>query len=382
MTEREPAAAVDVIEIELTGDGPLAPGAPDDGDHALPPNWRRLVAIALIAGTPLGIGGGLLLRALESDDVDSTAPTTLPGDDPASVITTPPTLAPLDTLPPAVLAGDPLDEGPQPTTSQDRVLFEDAVVPPAYPELADVSLSEVFEYRIEPAVAALADDVARRSHTRIELGIEGYVLDVTIERDPVLDRYQVIFEQGGLTQVAIVDTATNSTYVNPGTDNLEIVLNAELLAGSTAADINEYFDRLLLGPVRPDTFGAAGTTGRSLHELDDVGTVRQFTTRVDGDSVPEWQIYLFSPVVEFRPEDRPSELDYLVYVDDEGDVVQVDGVATIGDVPQLIEHRIERLDDEHRVELPDPVTPPETTPTVTSAPPAPTATSVPLDAED
>lgn len=54
---------------------------------------------------------------------------------------------------------------------------------------------------------------------------------------------------------------------------------------------------------------------------------------------------------EFRIEDRPPELTYSVYVDDRGRIVQVDGVASIGSVQQLVRHRLDVLDPPESVDL-------------------------------
>lgn len=353
-----------MIEIELTGDGPLAPvEAPGDPDR-LPPNWRRLVGIALIAGTALGVTGALVLSTLEQDDPAAT--TTLPPDEIGSAITTPPTLRPLDTLPPADFAATEATEPPwddlRPPISAP---VEPLLALPSYPAVEEPAVSVAIPDTIEPAVAALADDVARRSRTHVELGIDGYALDVVIERDPVLDRYRVVFEFGAdRQQVAIIDAAAGITHVDPGTPDYATILNEDIVAGSDAADIHEFVDDLLLGPVRPDTISLPVTTAGDVYDLGGAGLARQFMTRVAGEDVPEWQIYTFSPVFEFRPEDRPQMLDYLVYVDARGDIIQVDGVAQVGDVGQLISHSLERLDESFRIDLPDPPAP-STVPTPT-----------------
>ena len=116
------------------------------------------------------------------------------------------------------------------------------------------------------------------------------------------------------------------------------------------------------GPLRSDTFNAAATRGRGVVEIDDVGEAREFVTSVDGELVPEWQIHAFGPVGEFAPSDRPALLQYLVYVDGQGRLVQVDGVSMIGIVPQLVRHRMTVLDEPPGIELPgDATLPPEGT---------------------
>ncbi len=198
--ERPIGRSTEIIDVPLTGPDDDPHARPDTG--APPTDWRRLLAIALVGGTVLGVGGSVLLLSADDDEPVPTD-TTLSADDIAAAITTPPTLAPRETLPAPDFAGDEV------ATSAD-------VTVPAYPEVPGVGLADLVQFDIGGAVGLLGDDVPRRSETHVELGVGGYVLDVTIERDPVRDRYQVIFESRGNTQVAIVDVPSGITYVNPG----------------------------------------------------------------------------------------------------------------------------------------------------------------------
>lgn len=334
-----------VTEVPLLGDEPEVTATTPADSSSPEPNRGRIVGLVLAGVAAIAVGL-VAVAAFASDD--DPPPTTVDPADLATEITTPPTLGPLEALPPP---GPAVVEEPQSTTSQDRALFG-RPPPPTYLEVPDSSLREIVRYDVADAVDRLDDDVARRSETRYELGAAGFVLDVTIERDPVRDRYQIVTESRGRQQVAIVDNATGTTYVNPGTDNRVEIPNAEIFEGSTATSVNEYFDRLLKGPVRPDSFVVAATRGRSLVSVPGVGAAREFVTNVDGDLIPEWQIYAFGPAFEFRPEERPRVLEYHVYVDEAGDVAQVDGVSTLGDVRQLVQHRLTLLDEPVPVELP------------------------------
>lgn len=344
--------AVEIIEIPLIGDEPTAPIGDEPPTGA--PNWRRIVGIGLVGGTGLGIAIGVIVLTSGSES-DAEPPTTGPSDpagEPADRITTPPTLAPLGTLPrPEITTAPTLDDGPLATSSQDRTLF-DTVEPPEYPGARDVTPSELDRYDLATAVTGLAEDLPRRSETQLELGRAGFVLDVTIERDPARNRYRLTFGFRGRTEVAIVDNATGSTYVDPGTDDWQIVANEEIIADSSATTVNEYFDRLLLGPIRPGTWNEAATSEGGVVVVDDVGPARRFDVAVSGDLVPEWQLYEFGPVNEFTAADRPSSLDYAVYVDDLGRVAQVNGVASVGTVAQLVQHRLVHLDEPVRIDLP------------------------------
>lgn len=356
-----------VTEVPLLGDGVEVTATSGPNEPELPPpNRGRAAAIAVGVVATVAVVA-FTTAALLGGDEEAASATTLDPGELATAITTPPTLSPLEALPPPEPV---LDEGPQPTTSQDWRLFDDNP-PPTYPEAPDITLRDVLQYDLLTAVARLADDVPRRSETHYELGTSGFVLDVTIERDPVRDRYRIITESRGQQQVAIVDGATATTYVNPGTDNRIEIPNAEIIENSTATTINEYFDRLLKGPVRPDSFVAQSTRGRSLVVIPGVGPAREFVTAVDGVAVPEWQIYAFGPTFEFRSGDRPTRLEYHVYVDDDDDVVQVDGISKVGNVTQLVQHRLTLLEQPAEVLLPAA----DETATAPSAPPATTSTT-------
>lgn len=334
------------------------------------PNRRRPARIALASGAVILLIAVSIVAIVRAAGSDETAPpTSTDASELAGTITTPATLRPLDTLPrvddPA-LTEEPVSGGPQPTTSQDRTLF-DSVVVPAYPGVPGIGLTDLVAYDIGAAVTLLADDVPRRSETHLELGTAGFVLDVVIVRDPERDRYQVTVDSRGESQVAIVDVETGTTYVDTAEGPIEVP-NDEIIDGSTATTINDYFDRLLLGPLRPDTYTATSTRGRSLVEIDGIGPARHFIANVRGDLIPEWQIYAFGPVFEFPVEDRPSLLEYHVYVTEGGDIAQVDGVSLVGDVPQLVQHTVTILDEPIVVELPDRVdAPSETTAPTTAA---------------
>jgi hypothetical protein len=354
--------AVDVFEIPLVGDGPFRPT--QESDDPTPPDYAggrgpivvAVIGIAIVALVIWAVTGG------SGDDRDLEDPGAAISGESAVAITTPPTLGQLEVLPPATVA-QPTVEAPRLADSASAEVFA-----PTYRDIAEVDLSELLRYDIADAVARLDGiDVPRRSETHLELGIGGYELDATIENDPVNDRYRITVESRVLTEVAIVDIASGTTYIDSGTDANTTVSNDDLLFGTGATDIRDFMDRLMSGPVRPDTFRAAGTRGRGLVEIDDVGVARQFVTNVEGALIPEWQVYVFGPTFEFEPGDRPSELEYFVYVNEAGDIVQVDGVAMLGNVPQLVQHRITTLDEPVEIDLPSESSPNESPPTTSAA---------------
>lgn len=337
-------SSIDVIVVPLVGDDDAgSPQSQADEPHR--PQWRRTIAIALVGGTVLGVAGAMLVLGSDDDPLE-TAATTIPPDELSARITTPPTL---ETLPPPE---DPATRRapPGPPTSAT------AVTVPSYPPVTDVGLVDLVQFDIAGAVDRLAEDRPRRSDTRVELGNGGFVIDITIERDPVLDRYRAVFRSGVRTEEVTIDVPGNRTVVvrelDSGPDLLELS-NDELLAGSGATSVNELFDPLLLGPLRPETFEAAATRGRGLVTVDDVRVARRFLTVVRGELIPEWQLYAFAPQFDFPIEDRPPLLEYSVYVSESGDVVQVDGVSLIGDVPQLVTHRLTEPAEPITIEMPD-----------------------------
>ena len=117
--------------------------------------------------------------------------------------------------------------------------------------------------------------------------------------------------------------------------------------------LDALFRHLLQGPVRADTIGSATVTPGELVVLDDNTTARAFTVRLPGRVVPEWQLYAFGPTDEFLPSDRPTQVEYTVYVDERNEVRRIVGLSDLGGIPQLIVHDIELLADPVRVDLPN-----------------------------
>ena len=336
-----------VVDVPLTGDAePTRPGV-----EAEPPttNWRRLMGVAMVIGVVAGMAVTVIRFATDDDESETGSPF----DDPATTITTPPTLRPLETL--------PLPGGTDALDAPDAAAIEpvnaptppDPVTVPVYPPAEGAVLSEIVQFDVVAALAGNDDDVARRADTHVELGYGGYVLDVSIERDPVNDRYRLVLASSDAREEVIVDVASGTTYIDPGTENTVTVRNDDVVTAGDAVDVDDYFDRLLRGPFRTDTYGPVATRGRGLVTIDGVGDAREYVTHVDGDLVPEWQIYSLGPVREFVPADRPDVLEYAVYVDAADRIVQVDGVAMLGTVPQLVQHRITLLDEPFAIELPD-----------------------------
>lgn len=339
-----------VVDVPLTGDAEIA--GPGDGPGPPTTNWRRFVGAALAAGVVAGVAITVVRLTVDDDGAETGSPV----DGSGTTITTPPTLRPLETLPLPGASDTPDAASIEPANAPTP---PDPVTVPDYPPTEGAVLSEIVQFDVVAALAGNDDDVARRSDTHVELGYGGFVLDVTIQRDPVNDRYRLVLAAGDTSEEVIVDVASGTTYIDPGTEQAVTMRNADIIAAGDHADVNDYFDRLLRGPFRTDTYDPVATRGRGLVTIDDVGDAREYVTHVDGDLVPEWQIYSFGPVREFTPADRPGVLEYAVYVDADDRIVQVDGVAMLGAVPQLVQHRLTVPSTPIVIELPDAAPDPE-----------------------
>lgn len=356
-----------VLAVEVGGAVDVPLSGPDDGisgtrpepDRSPGPDWRRAVAVALVGGAIAGIAVGVFVLLGDShDDGADVSADSEPAEEAGTAITTPPTLPPLETLP-------PIDDPSRTAGATDDTSAADGEQPdrspvierPAYPKVTDVGLADLMQYDIRGAIEALGDDRPRRSETRVELGVGGFVLDVVIERDADRDRYRLVLATGTFEEEIVTDVPGGTSYVTTtranGERSARSVSNAEILDAVDAGSIGELYDPLIVGPVRPDTYDAAVTRGRGVVTIGEVRLARQFISYVEGAEAPEWQVYAFAPTTEFRPEDRPELMEYAVYVSDTGDVVQVDGVSQIGDITQLVTHRVIEPDEPIVIEIPD-----------------------------
>ena len=209
-------------------------------------------------------------------------------------------------------------------------------------------------FDLDAAVERLGDDVARRSRTHVEVGPQAATIDVTIVRDPVNNRYQLSVVSTAGTWEAIVDVDTGLSY-RPVDGAWVAMPSSEVAIGIGSTALPGYLDRLMLGPLRPDTLRTATVEPGSTVFFPGTETIaRQFTALMPGDGVPEWQLYDLSVVATLPAESRPHQLVYQVYVDNEGDVIRVLGDAAIEDAHQLVIHQLVRLVEPEPVLLPDP----------------------------
>lgn len=359
------------IEIPLTGGGPLTPRggaqtAPDDRPD--PTNWRRVVGLASLAGVVAGVVVAVVvLNTGQSDEpgggIGGGPSTTLDGFQLATSITTPPTLPGPDqgaaTVPatvPGTASGQPantLASQPETTEPVSEVSATTGSLPD-YPQFTGVPTGGLDSFDLEASVARLDDDVPRRSETHIEVGPKQATLDVTIVRDPFNNRYRLWLVSEAGVREAIVDIDSGLSYL-PDDGNWVAIPNSGLVIGVGADEVAGYIERLMLGPLRPDTWAAATVEPGSLVFFPGTDAIaRRFQVQLPGDLIPEWQFHDLSVNATLPSELRPERMTYLAYVDDQGELSRVLGEAPIDGADQLITHQITRLSEPEIVLLPDP----------------------------
>lgn len=332
------------VEVPLSGDAePVHVREPDGVTD------RRRAAAFAVAGV-IAVGAVIAVVGTLGDSQASTPTTTSPEQSDVDERAGAALPSATSTSPPRATSGVPDTEPP-------LAMPELAgVVVPTFPPI-DGGTGQVGAVGADlgRAVARLDDRVALRSTTHVTLGYDGWVREITILRDPVNDRYQLTIT--GAERAAnrlIIDMATETTYY-PVDDTMWMPSsNREDAESVGVADIGVLVDRLLLGPLRTDTFDAAEIEPA---ERVTIGTEESNAFRVSlpGAEVPEWQLYFFAPDEEFDPADRPPTLVYDVYVSDDGELSTIIGAADIGGIAQLVEHRIEIFDEPIEIALPDQV---------------------------
>lgn len=350
------------FEIALTNPDGMAVSR-DDGDPARQPtNWRRVVGIASIAGTVLGIVVGVVFVQVGDDDNSSSGTaTTLDPDSLATSITTPPTLSPLAELPPTDFVPGTLSTAPQGTTSQTRRPFNQVPVP-VFERFEGTPPESLDGYDLDAAIANLSNGAPRHSSTHLELGFQGFVRDYAITHDAQNGRYFVAFgDATGGSTVAILDEPGETLYIDVSAADADpewITLDPAAEAGLFGVDsLGLLYDHLLAGPIRGDTITTAEVATGDLVFLDDgTSLARSYEVVVDGAAIPEWQIYALGPTREFAPIDRPGRMTFTVYVDGSSEIRRVVGLSDLGGIPQLIVHDIERVAEPFTIDLPDPAT--------------------------
>lgn len=335
----------------LDGDGrPVGTARPGPPERP-PTDWRRVVGIASAAGLVVGIVVSVVVLTAGGDDEEEVpTSTTLSPAELETAITTPPTLPPPGAVDVSEMDG---------VSSQDWQLFDPvpSISAPQYPnfELPDDLLAA---FDLDRAVGFLATDPPRRSTTRYEVGEEAYRIDVTIDREPARNRYDITIEGDGDDARLIVDLLGGVTYVSTeDAPDAWVTIDNEELSGDEV-DLATMIGRLQRGPVRDSTLRDAilVTPGPAVTIRNAAPIARRFAVTLRAGQVPEWARYQFGAVADAPPPDGSDPILFYAYVSvDDGiaRVAEVSGTFPFGNTEQLVVHRVQPLPDDFAIELPD-----------------------------
>lgn len=330
---------VEPIEIELIG-SPTEPGHETTGVSREPatPNWRRIVAMASLAGVAAGLVAGAFVLTRDGETADEPPTTTVDPESLATLITTPPTLPPVvedvpATSPPTSEIVP--EEGPAVTIAPPREL---RLV--EFPVVVDsAEIADRFEFRAVDA----AD--ARRTTLTADQPDAARPTDVTIDYDPDPGLFRATYRYPSQT-VVIIDAVTGVTFMAEGRPTGDNVGSGWRRFDADGADVDTgvYFRNLLLGPVRTDGLQGADVEEGDVVQLDDGRTARRFTVTLPASDA--WNFV--------DPADDAT-VTYDVYVTADGEVALVQGINEIDGLDTLISLRFESAPDVE-ITLPDPAT--------------------------
>lgn len=329
----------EVIEIDLveSTDDAAARGGGAAADTP-PPNWRKVVALSSIAGLVLGVIVATVM--IVGDDDQSPSPTTIPSDELASLITTPPTLPPIDEL------DDPDDP--------DGGLSGEQAVPivsiPEFPATfaGDGSAPD------PGSLAPPGTEISRRATIVSHDAIGGGAIQMRIAFDAASGRYELEVDLPVGTLRTIYDAASGSLFEQaPSANPVESWRRSDAdtaFAGlSDALDItvDEYFEQLLLGPIRADNLDRAVSIATDDFTYEVAGfDTRRFIVTMPSGAAGIWQASGRTP---------EAITAYEVYVDGDGRILRTQGITTGDAGVEALQH-VPAYPDEVPVELPDPDT--------------------------
>ena len=319
---RPPAQAV---EIELAGPGGSAP-VDESGDDE--PNWRVAAGAATILGVVLGlvIAGVIVWSGDDGDDESSS--TTVPARELATEITAPPTLPPVETVPPTSIGG------------LERMVDETRTITvPSYPprESLDTPWPDApiaFANLDESAVATIITDSAFADGPT----------DSLLLWDAPNQRFELRFDLPVGTSRTVYDSVAGFVYEaiqRPSGD--APVWTRTAAAGYFPADVDpdRYFARILLGPIREENVDQAIIASRESLTRSVDGILARVTTF----EMPE------SSVVPWGAGDGTMRVTYDVYADQDGRVLRTQGLNSPGGSPVALVHTLRQRDV--TIELPD-----------------------------
>jgi hypothetical protein len=306
--------------VEAGADGPSAPGT---GERSR----RRSALVVAALASVVGLAAIWLLVAAVADDDGperSGAPTSRALDSEAIV---PPTVASVLSMP-----------------------ASDGLVVPTLPTIGTPTVRRVDPSVLAADVLRMTADVPRRATTRIELGNGGYVANVSILRDPANDRFLISLDTGAGPSWAIIDVADATVYYSADRREWASTDDSIGVQGLPYRRMGEIYERLLDGPLRPDTLGAATVDDTGTTRLADGRSAAAYTVELPGSAIPLWQLYYLAPRGDFAPSDRPGDLVYQVSIGDDREVVV--GISDVGGIAQIVRHEVELLSSPIAVGLP------------------------------
>jgi hypothetical protein len=344
------SAAAEVIEIDLVGssDDTIEPGG--TGGATPPPNWRKVVALSSVAG--LVLGAIVATVVMVGDDDEPPSPTSLPREQLAALVTTPPTLPPIDGLDDASVDDAGVDDagvdaGRGTADGPDRAASVVSI--PEFPATfaGDGSAPDPAEL-VPPGT-----ELSRRVTIVSQRSTGGEPIQTRIAYDAESGRYELVVDLPVGTGRTIYDPATRSLFEQePSMASVDSWRRRDAdaafagLLTSLGITVDEYFEQLLLGPVRADDLDGAVSVATDDFTYEVAGfDTQRFIVTLPLDSVGVWQTSRRAPGIRV----------YEVYVDDVGRILRTQGITSGDDDVVALQHVVSYPDDVP-IALPDPDT--------------------------
>lgn len=362
------AAPVELPVFEIPLDDVADERPAHDGDEPAT-EWRKVIGLSALGGVVLGIVVAIVLTS--GGDGDDAAPATTA--DLASIITSPPTLPPLEDDGPG--ADEPIsDDELRGRLDATDVAATVSTLPGS--ETTDGEVDPPVDPPVDLAAIVAEDGVARRAVTEYVVGADAYHQTITITNDPANDRYTIEFEIGdGNETAAVFDLAAGDAYFPDDTtdgrwNRVAADGIVDVFGGGTAESL---LRALQLGPLRDDTLaGVRAVRENGPVEVADLGvTLDEIVVVVEAGAVPRWARYALGPTSEAPPPADSELVGFAVYVDDDGAIRRVVGESTFGSTTERWVHTVEVLDDAPTIDLPDLGAPPTADPMATPYPELP-----------